>query len=178
MKPRANRCALYLSILPSTMCLILYTNWLPTTFIEGWKGIKVQVLLAYKAWISSRIALCQASYLLALVKAIGSWVWEDTTRLMGAAVAVVVAVYSVVFGYLGWRTMWCWRVVGRGGEKHVPISYYRGYDERSTQSYKPAEESMEGLVGTADPDEPTTKLVCSTADLEAWTSGDGEPILA
>jgi len=170
-------------MLPLTLRLTLYTHRLPTTIIEGWNDTKVQVLLARKAWISSLIALCHALYLLTSLKTIGSWVGGDTTRLMEAAVAVVVVVDSAVFGCLGQKTMWCWGTAGHEGEELVPVSCWRGYEERSTKSCRPARESVEGLVGTTNTGEPAAELVCYVVELVysaelVRTSIDGEPIPA
>jgi hypothetical protein len=70
-----------------------------------------------------------------------------------------------------------WPVPGRG---------WRGYEERSTQSCRPAGEVVEGLVGTADTGVAAAELGwadvelgCSVAaDLRICTSGDGEPVPA
>jgi len=55
-------------MLSSAWYFILYTQRLPTIFIEGWKGTNDQVLLERNTWISSFRAPCQASYLSASKK--------------------------------------------------------------------------------------------------------------
>jgi len=173
-------------MLPSDLRLILYTHRLPTTFMEGWDGTKVQVLFARKAWISSRITLCHTSYLLASLKTSGSWEGGETTWLKETSEAAVVAVDSAVLGCLGWRTMRCWRAARHGEVWPVPGRCWRGYEERSTQSCRPVGEAVEGLVCTADTCEAAAEqgwsaaeLGCSVAaDLRTCASGDGEPVPA
>ena len=119
---------------------------------------KVQVLLARKAWISSHIALCHASYLLASLRTSGSWVGRETTQLKEAAAAVVVEVDSAVLDCWGRRTMGCWWAARRGEGEPVHGSCWRGYEKRSTQSCSPAGEAVEGLVCAADTGEAAVEL--------------------
>ena len=80
---------------------------------------------------------------------------------------MILAVDSAVLGYLGWRTIGCWRVAGHGEEEPILGSCWRVYKERSTQSSRAAGKSVEGLVCAAN----TGK---AAADLKASASGDGE----
>ena len=65
------------------------------------------MLLERRAWISSRIAPCHASYLSASEKAISSKVGEDVTREIGAAEEAADAVRSAGFGSRRRRTIGC-----------------------------------------------------------------------
>jgi hypothetical protein len=67
-------------------------------------------------WISSRIALWHASYLLALEKAMGSKVGEDIIWEIGAAEEVVDAMRSAVFDSSGRRTIEWWWAADQEGE--------------------------------------------------------------
>jgi len=58
-------------------------------------------------------------------------------------------------------------------------SCWRGYEERSTQSCRPAAEALEGLVCAVDTDEADVELGCFVAsDLKARASGNGESVPA
>jgi len=128
-----------------------------------------------------------------IIKTSGSWEGGETTWLKETKEAAAVAVDSAILGCLGRRTMGCWRAVGHKEMWHVSGRCWRGYEERSTQSCRPAGEAVEGLVCTADIGEAAAELGwsaaepgwsaaepgCSVAaDLRTCTSGDGEPVPA
>ena len=80
--------------------------------------------------------------------------------------------------------MGCWRAAGHGEVWPVPGRCWRGYEERSTQSCRPAGEAGEGLVGTTDTGEAAAEPGCSAAEpgcsaaanLRTCASSDGEPV--
>jgi len=75
--------------------------------------------------------------------------------------------------------MGCWRAARHGEGEPVPGSCWRGYEGRSTQSFRSPGEAVEGLVCAADTGEAAAKLGCSaTSDLKARAYGDGEPVPA
>jgi hypothetical protein len=67
-------------------------------------------------------------------------------------------------------------MVGRGGEELEPISCWRGYEKRSTQSCRLARESIEGPnCITTESGEPAENSGFSVvAELEACNSKGGE----
>ena len=167
-------------MLPSTLRLILYTHRLPTTFIKGWKRHQAPSFVSAK---SLNFLAHRTIPSLIIPVNISKSNWFMSRRrcypIDGSSSGGGSCCWQCCLWLPRTEDQWRCQIAGRGGEEPVPVSCWRGYEERSTQSCRLARDSVEGLVDTADPGEPAAKLVCSTrADLEAWTSGDGEPILA
>ena len=103
------------------------------TFMDGWKGTKVQVLFRTKAWYSSTIAVCQLGFFNAWLTVVGSWsegemevdryvIWS------GSSLGLNVPIFERVV--MGWRE-WV-EIGGKGIEGDIgldAVGHMEGWEE-------------------------------------------------